>query len=270
MAGFPVTHSLSPAIHRAAYTALDLDWTYEHAEVAPDRFPDFVLGLDPSRWRGLSVTAPLKEETALLGHPDDDVRLTGVANTLVWSRGERYAFNTDIAGFRTALASKGLDDVRSATVIGSGATAVSALAALGRMGVQDVWLLARNSQRVGELGEWASAFGLDVRPLPWGGGVATDSDLVMCTLAATVADSLVDDLALPRAPHLRGVFDVSYHPWPTRLALLSEGLGVAVVNGLDLLAHQAVEQVRLMTSREVSAHLLLAEAQLEIERRAHA
>lgn len=270
MAGFPVTHSLSPAIHQAAYAALDLDWTYEHAEVAPERFPDFVLGLDPSRWRGLSVTAPLKEETALLGHPDDDVRLTGVANTVVWSRGERYVFNTDIAGFRTALASKGLDDVRSATVIGSGATAVSALVALGRMGVQNVSVLARNVQRVGELGKWASVFGVDVRPLPWGGGISPESDLAVCTLAATVADPLVDDWGLPRATHLRGVFDVSYHPWPTRLALLAAALGVPVVNGLDLLAHQAVEQVRLMTSREVSAHLLLTEAKLEIERRAHA
>ena len=81
--GSPIAHSLSPVIHAAAYAHLGLDWSYGRVELQPGGFADFVNGLDDS-WRGLSVTMPLKEVAAECGIPDEDVRLTGVANTVVF------------------------------------------------------------------------------------------------------------------------------------------------------------------------------------------
>ncbi len=70
--GSPIEHSLSPAIHAAAYAHLGLDWTYERHEVVADGLAAFVAGLDES-WRGLSCTMPLKEAVVRLGQPDDIV-----------------------------------------------------------------------------------------------------------------------------------------------------------------------------------------------------
>ncbi|MFZ1410361.1 MAG: shikimate dehydrogenase, partial [Micropruina sp.] len=122
--GSPIGHSLSPVIHRAAYTALGLEWDYQAIELQPPEFGPFVDGLDEP-WRGLSVTMPLKEEAARCGEPSDDVRLTGAANTVILEQQGRRVYNTDIAGFGEALASAGIPAGLPALIVGNGATARS-------------------------------------------------------------------------------------------------------------------------------------------------
>jgi shikimate dehydrogenase len=80
--GSPINHSLSPRLHRAAYAALGLDWTYERFEVSADGLAGFVAGLDSS-WRGLSLTMPLKEAVLELGEVEPVARLAGAGNTLI-------------------------------------------------------------------------------------------------------------------------------------------------------------------------------------------
>ena len=273
--GHPAAHSLSPVMHREAYRLLGLtDWRYGWYDVAPGEFGAFVASRDAS-WRGLSVTMPHKEAAARLGDPDAEVRLTGVANTVVWhDQGRRSVHNTDVAGFVAALAPGGVP--AAATVLGAGATARSAIVALARLGVRAVEVKARSYEKVRRLVEWA---GRDV-PLGPGGRGYTAGDwespqdpsaaLIISTLPHDAAGPLADTLRLAPGGPLLTVFDVAYDPWPTPLAAAALASGVGVLDGVDLLAHQAVAQVRLMTSGEVDAAPLLSVARAELRRRAGA
>ena len=101
--GHPIAHSLSPVLHRAAYEALGLNWTYERVDITGDNLADFMAGLDET-WAGLSLTMPLKRDVlALLDHADPLVSATGAANTVVLTNGRRYGFNTDVDGLVRAL-----------------------------------------------------------------------------------------------------------------------------------------------------------------------
>lgn len=254
--GSPISHSLSPAIHLAAYAYLGLDWSYDRVELRPEEFLGFVDGLDES-WRGLSVTMPLKEVAATCGVPDDDVRLTGVANTVVLGE-QRRVYNTDIPGLTDALAASGLPRLRVATLIGNGATARSVVVALARGGVRLIEVQGRNPERLAAFREWAERLGVEVQPRTLGAPLDPASELLVSTVPSAALEGRLDSLEVEYCPALRGVFDVIYHPWPTPLAARAESAGRMVLNGLDLLAHQARYQVRLMTGQDVPAEVLLS------------
>ena len=242
--GHPVAHSLSPQIHRAAYARLGLDWDYQRVDIEPGGLPDFVAGLDAS-WRGLSVTMPHKEDAARLGEPDAAVRLTGVANTIVISPEGRTVHNTDVAGFVIALQAHGLDNVQRGCVVGNGATARSALAALAQLGATQVEVVGRNRDRIATVRPLAEKLGLKFRGHEFGADL-TGVDLVISTVPA-------HGVALPEevAEWAPVVFDAIYDPWPTPLGTAATAQGAMVLNGLDLLAGQAVDQVRWFTGEPV-------------------
>ena len=101
--GDPIAHSLSPVLHRAAYAALGLDWSYDAHRVAAGGLEPFVAGLDAS-WRGLSLTMPLKREAlALADRVTDRARLAGAVNTLLLEGDERVGDNTDLPGAVAAI-----------------------------------------------------------------------------------------------------------------------------------------------------------------------
>ena len=125
--GSPIRHSLSPALHRAAYRGLGLDWSYDAIEVDEPGLSAFLAGLGPE-WAGLSLTMPLKEAVIpLLSEVDPEARsLRSVNTVLPGSQGWRGT-NTDVYGITQSLLEKGLDATpRSATILGAGATARSA------------------------------------------------------------------------------------------------------------------------------------------------
>lgn len=254
--GSPIDHSLSPAIHSAAYAYLGLDWTYGRAELQPAQFAGFVDGLDGS-WRGLSVTMPLKEAAAASGIPDDDVVLTGVANTVVLGE-HRRVYNTDIAGLCDALVDAGLPPVRVATLIGNGATARSALVALVRSGVRLVEVQGRDPGRLARFRDWAEQLNVEVQPRTLGAPLDPASELLVSTVPSAGLTGRLAALEVEHCPALRGVLDVIYHPWPTPLAERAEAAGRVVLSGLDLLVHQARHQVRLMTGRDVPVAVLMS------------
>ena len=148
--GAPIAHSLSPALHRAAYAALGLDWTYGAVLVDSAGLEEYIDGLDES-WRGLSLTMPLKRTVVpLLDTSDDWVRLSGVANTLVIDPGSRHGFNTDIPGAIAAMQERLPSPPESAVVLGGGATATSVLLALAELGCRAVTVLVRDPARAEE------------------------------------------------------------------------------------------------------------------------
>ncbi|HSK56203.1 MAG TPA: shikimate dehydrogenase [Jiangellales bacterium] len=264
--GSPVTHSLSPVLHRAAYEHLGLDWTYEAIEVDEAGLPDLVRGLDPS-WRGLSLTMPLKR--AVPGLADDvsaTASLVGAANTMVREGPGRWAaHNTDVPGMVAALRERDAGRPARAAVVGGGATAVGAVAALARLGIGEPVVYVRSPRRAEEVATVAER--LSVRPVvrPWDEVAdALDADLVVSTTPAGATDELADRLAAGAGRDARGparragsvLFDVVYDPWPTRLARAWARDGGTVLGGLDLLVHQALLQVRLFTGSSVPVDVL--------------
>jgi shikimate dehydrogenase len=237
--GSPVGHSLSPALHRAAYAALGLDWRYDAVELEPEGLPGFLAGLGPD-WAGLSLTMPLKTAVLpLLDEVQPLARQVAAANTVVLRAGRRSGHNTDVHGIVAALREAGVTAVSRAVVLGGGATARSALAALAELGERRPVLVVR-SEPVETL---AAADRLGVRPVVvrFSPDVLDGCDLLVSTLPAGAADDL--------APHVAAVpalLDVVYAPWPTPLARGCRGV---VVGGDQMLLHQAAEQVALMTGR---------------------
>lgn len=246
--GSPIAHSLSPALHRAAYRYLGLDWDYTAIECTEDEFPDFFAGLD-EQWRGLSLTMPLKEVVlAVVDQVSELARSVHSANTVYRTDAQAswQATNTDVEGMQRALREAGCEKVASARILGAGATARSAVAAIAGLGAESVVVHARRREAAEAVADLATRWGLrctvaDLTP------IAGDEDLLISTLPADVAAPWAQVPVPPRT----SLLDASYHPWPTPLAAAWHAHGnKCVASGRDMLIWQAVAQVRLMTGRE--------------------
>ncbi|MEV5239413.1 shikimate dehydrogenase [Streptomyces cinnamoneus] len=246
--GSPIAHSLSPVLHRAAYAELSLgEWTYDRFEVDEAALPAFLDGLDPS-WAGLSLTMPLKRAVIpLLDSVSATARSVEAVNTVVFTDdGRRLGDNTDIPGIEAALRERGVERVDTAAVLGAGATASSALAALARICTGEVTAYVRSAERAAEMRQWGERLGVAVRTADWSRAAeALAAPLVIATTPAGATDALAG--AVPERPGT--LFDVLYEPWPTPLAAAWAQRGGTVLGGLDLLVHQAVLQVEQMTGR---------------------
>jgi shikimate dehydrogenase len=261
--GSPIAHSLSPALHTAAYAVLGLDdWRYTAHEVAERDLAGFVAGLGPE-WAGLSLTMPLKEAAfAVANEVSPLAREVGAVNTLV-SRpaGGWSADNTDVHGMTRALQEAGAVDAVAtsgqALVLGSGATARSAVASLAELGAQRVTFAVRGSARAETLAQ-ARHRGLVVRECGLGevSEVLPEVSLVVSTLPGGAAPAGV----LGDAPDLVGqvLLDVVYAGWPTPLAQAFGDAGGRVVSGFEMLLHQAARQVELMTGRAAPVEAMRA------------
>lgn len=264
--GSPIAHSLSPVLHRAAYAALGLtQWRYDAVDVREDELAGFLAGLD-EEWRGLSLTMPLKRTAMRLAASVSERAVrAGAANTLVRTTGGWAADNTDIRGAQTAIRERYAGPVTSALILGGGATATSTALALADLGCERATLAVREPARAAETLDAVarhprppelSVVRLAAEPLP------ERVDVVISTIPAAAQTPEV--LAALPASAVR--FEVVYDPWPTPFV---EAAGDAVVvGGLDLLVHQAVDQVALMTGEHVAVEVLRAAGEQALTARA--
>lgn len=258
--GSPISHSLSPVLHRVGYACLGLDWSYEALEMTGDRLPAFIGGLDSS-WRGLSLTMPLKQDVLpLLSHMDELTKLTGGANTVHLRRlgdGSRLVegFNTDVPGIVRALTAVGMSQVAHVVLLGGGATASSALVAAAQLGAESVTVLARSPGRASFLADVARNAGvaLSILPLSAESLIALSADLTISTLPGDAAPTeLLRGAALLESSAL---LDVAYHPWPSPLAGLWAEQGMLALSGLAMLVQQALIQIRIFAAGDPLAPL---------------
>lgn len=261
--GSPITHSLSPALHRAAYSWLGLDWTYDAVDVPAAQLAEFVTGLGPE-WVGLSLTMPLKEAVLpLLTDVEPAAALTRAVNTVLLDPGQqRRGYNTDIDGLVDVLSAHGVGCGVRAVVLGGGATARSTLAALARLGVAEVSVAVRRPSVAVELVPLAEDVGLPVVVRDWNDAATLlntagrAGDAVVSTVPRGAADGLA--ASVPALAAGAVLVDVLYDPWPTPLGAAWRAAGGTAVGGRELLVGQAVEQVRLMTGRSVPVEVLRA------------
>jgi shikimate dehydrogenase len=256
--GSPIAHSLSPALHRAAYGYLGLNWTYDRVQVDEQGLAPFVCGLDAS-WRGLSLTMPLKVAALELGEADQLARLTGAGNTLILEGGSRRVYNTDVAGLTGAVRQVAPAPLRRVTILGAGATAKAALVAATELGAQQLTVVARTPSTAEPLRALARNLGIKLEVRSWSRQIP-EADLAISTVVSGAADSIADAVA-DSAPL---IVDVIYDPWPTVLAVTAQRAGSTVVSGRDLLVGQAGLQIELMTGRSVPAEVLYAALPAEL------
>jgi shikimate dehydrogenase len=269
--GSPISHSLSPVLHRAAYRALGLTgWTYDAVECDEAGLPALLDSCGPD-WAGLSLTMPLKRAVLpLLDTAEPLVTDVGCANTVIFAAGARQGHNTDVPGMINALAAAGVSGSGPVLLLGAGATACSAVAAVRALGADEVTVAVRDRQRAADLLAAADRMGMAVRLADFGGQPpASGWHLLISTVPAGAADIYAQQVLrgdlVPEA-----VLDVVYHPWPTSLASAAEKTGAGLVLAFELLVHQAARQVELMTARTPPTAAMRRAGQAELRRRADA
>ncbi|PYY36741.1 shikimate dehydrogenase [Curtobacterium sp. MCJR17_055] len=265
--GSPIAHSLSPALHAAAYDVLGLPFSYGRHEVASGGLAAFVAGLGPE-WRGLSLTMPLKREVVpLLDRTTPLVDELGVANTVAFRHeGSSVVLagaNTDVEGIVRPVAALG-HVPGEAVILGGGATAASALTASLRLGASLVRVFLRDTGKAGDLVMLAARLGvtLEVHPLD-----ELASAGPMGFVVSTLPGGAADDLPLVPSGPDAVLFDVAYEPWPTRASTAWTGAGGRVLNGLDMLSEQAIGQIRFFLTGDED-ELLPSEAEVRRAMRA--
>ena len=271
--GFPIGHSLSPVLHRTAYELLGVeDAVYERHEVRAGELEEF-LRLGPGRQLcGLSVTMPGKPEAfALASEVDSTARALGVANTLLHrTDGTWHAENHDVHGIAAALRDHGAVSPRTGGVLGSGATALSAVAALIELGATSLLLAARSAHKLAPLERFAVDRGVAVRRIEWERQhEVLAAEVVVSALAAEGARAVAEQWrSLPSLTPPGVLLDVLYDPWPAPLAAVVAQAGGDVADGLEMLAHQAGQQVRSMLEvPSAPVPQMLAAARRELARR---
>jgi shikimate dehydrogenase len=244
--GDPIAHSRSPQLHAAAYRVLGLDWTYGRRRVSEAAFAGEFAGVTED-WRGLSLTMPLKGVAWRTAEwRDRRAELTRAVNTLLLAADGPRGFNTDIGGIVRALQDERIDGATDARIIGAGATALSALVALGEHGADRVEVVARRAAAVQPLVEVGAALGIDVV------GVSFDApgySAVPVTIATLPGETAVADAATDALAAGGGLLlDVVYGHWPTAFARAWARADQRAVSGIGMLLHQALLQVRIFVT----------------------
>ena len=241
--GDPIEHSRSPVLHAAAYRELGLPWEYGRKRVTEGGFPAAIGELDAT-WRGLSLTMPLKNVAARSAVSlDDAARLTGAVNTYLVTPDGPRGFNTDVGGLANALREADLAGATTARILGAGATATSAVLSLAELGVKRVEVVARRPEAVVPLRELAARVGVEV-------GMSSFDEPgtpgpVAVTIGALPGNVDAGPGIRPYAENGGLLVDVVYGNWPTSLAEQWLAAGNAAINGLPMLLHQALLQVRV-------------------------
>ena len=273
--GAPVDHSLSPVLHTAAYRALGVeDVRYERHEVRAGELEEFLADGPGRGLQGLSVTMPGKPEAHALAEEHDEIsRRLGVSNTLLRrADGGWRAENHDVHGIAQTLREHGAQAPATGGVLGSGATALSALAALLSLGARTVLLTARSPEKLGPLQELAGEVGARTILVPWTAHhEVLEADAVVSALALAGARDVAprwEARGAERLPRPGVLLDVLYDPWPAPVAAVVRRAGGEVADGLEMLAHQADMQVRSMLQvPSAPVDVMLEAARAELARR---
>ena len=249
--GFPVAHSLSPAMHNSALEALGIDARYVAFEVAPERLPDAVRGLRALGVRGANITVPHKIAILpLLDAVDAIAQHVGAVNTLLRDGDRLIGTNTDAEGLARALREAGVQLAGArVTVLGAGGAARASVVGLAQSGVRRIHVAARQLER-------ARALADDLRPkLPGtelrAGGLEAEeltlafaeTDLLVQATSATLSDrpeaeAFVSGLPVAALPSTAVVTDLVYKPLQTSLLRAAAVRGLTTVDGLGMLLHQ--------------------------------
>lgn len=263
--GYPVAHSLSPAMHNAAFAAAGLDYCYLALEVRPVEIQAALEGLRALNFAGINVTVPHKEAVLpLLDELTEEAQAIRAVNTAANRNGRWIGTNTDAAGFRKLLEVNGLSrEGMKAVVLGAGGAARATLYVLARL-AREVVLFNRTLERAERLlrtlEPYRGGCGWEAQPLQrelLEHHMAQADLLVNTTSVGMHPDEeecpLSEDVEIPARC---SVVDLIYKPPKTRLLRLAERCGAKAVNGNTMLLYQAVEAFKFWTGIEPDVQVM--------------
>lgn len=247
--GWPVTYSLSPAIHNAAFRALGMDWTYAHLPVAPEELPEGLRRLASDGFVGANVTIPHKTQAAdLASWLSEDADILNAVNTLAVVNGELGGHNTDAPGFSRFLAEDAAWDPggRSALIFGAGGAARACALSLCRDGVASITVAAREPSRAALMARMIEDLGVTARCVYLHEASESRPDLIV---NATPLGREGEELPTGPLGADTLVVDLLYAPPITPLLASAAEAGARTFGGLGLLVHQAALSFELWTGR---------------------
>jgi shikimate dehydrogenase len=272
--GWPVAHSLSPAMHNAAFKSLGLDWRYELLPVPPGNLDATLADLRAGEYAGANITVPHKSAVmAYLDGIDDAARSIGAVNTVVVRGQELLGYNTDAPGLVGALDDAGLElSGCRALVLGAGGAAHAVVYALARAGCA-VTIYNRTLMRGASLADHVHKLGLS-GSVGWVPGEAALRALDLTQFALLVNATSVgmwpnsDRTPWPGGmplPSHWAVFDLVYNPLQTRLLRESRQAGARTIDGLGMLVRQGELAFELWTGCTPPAGLMRVAALRALE-----
>jgi shikimate dehydrogenase len=266
--GSPVGHSLSPAIHQAAFDAAGVDWRYVAFDVPAGRADGALAAMRALGIVGLSVTTPHKEQAAACvdGLAPAAATLRSVNTVVTEDDGRLVGHSTDGQGFVAALHAEGIDVCgMHVAVLGAGAAARSVVAALDHAGAGAVVVLNRTR---GKIADVVSLAPLTARPggADEAGELGAAELIVNATSVGFASAELPFDPAVLHPEHL--VADLVYHPLDTALLRAARDAGARAFDGLGMLVHQAALQQQMWLGRLPDVGVMRAAAEAELARRA--
>ena len=243
--GSPISHSLSPLLHKTAYEFLGIAGSYSAFEVQSGQLQHF-LDNEGSALNNVSLTMPLKEEALSIADSVSDLaQQIQSGNTLSKKEGLWSLTSTDVAGFTFALESHNRTATGDVLIIGAGATARAVIAACDGVS-RSVSVISRNPDREIAIRNSAPHFVVDF--ISWGTSIDFNKyDLVVNTTPGETAALFVDQVTGTSATF----FEVLYNPWPTLLLSKWRESGGYGIDGLDLLIHQAISQIEIFSSSSI-------------------
>jgi shikimate dehydrogenase len=267
--GSPVSHSLSPVIHQAAFDAGGRDWRYVAFDVPIGRAADALAAMRLLGIAGLSVTTPHKEQVAesVDGLAPAAAALRSVNTVVRGDDGRLVGHSTDGQGFVSALHADGVDVCgMHVAVLGAGAAARSVVAALDHAGAADIAVVNRTAAKVTDVVALAP---LTAHAAEADGTkqLAAAELIVNATSVGFASDGIPLDPALLHPEHL--VADLVYHPLETALLRAARDAGARTFDGLGMLVHQAALQQQLWLGQLPDVAVMRRAAEAELARRRH-
>ena len=246
--GYPLGHSLSPALHNWAFGELGVAGVYMAWPLPQENLEDFIVSARTLPISGVSVTIPHKRQVMeFLDGVSDRAGDVGAVNTLYWREGKLLGENTDVYGFMGPL--KELSSPpKSALVLGSGGAARAVAAGLKELGVKEIFVTNRTHERA-----LALARDLGINAVPWQDRHRCPAELLVNATSLGMAGDNQDLSPLSEtclSPN-QVVYDLVYNPLQTRLLRDAEHSGCRTIDGLSMFIHQAAAQFKLWTGKEL-------------------
>ena len=247
--GDPVDHSLSPAIHNAAFNSLGLNCSYIAFRVQEEQLKTSLDSLRAINIGGFNVTMPHKIRILEYADKHDKtVELVGAANTVNNEGGKFSAYNTDVIGFIKPLHKRGINvSGFEVTVLGAGGAARAVVAALaGERGIANINIFNRNTERSKELVKMIKNLGLNgsIVSLDNIQNTASKSNLIINTTPL----GMKDEQSLIKSSSIRKdaiVYDIVYKPIITNLLDNARTAGATLVYGYEMLLEQAIASFKI-------------------------
>jgi len=262
--GDPISHSVSPAMHNAVFSALGMDCIYHAFNVKPEKLEKAILGANAMGFGGLNLTVPLKERALKLDciKPDPLAESIGAINTVVFGKaGEIIGYNTDGLGAKQALLDAAVEIKGSKIVIaGAGGASRAIVFQLAADGA-DITVINRTEEKAIELARDIS--GASLQGKIKGAGLLglkdllKEADVLINTTTLEMHPNTEDSIATAEELHPElTVFDIVYNPLETKLLKEAKSVGAKTVSGILVLVYQGAEAFRLWTGIEPPVEIM--------------